>query len=99
MGEHTQLLRLPPELPAFWDHSGTDQLHQVVPVVLSQQPEGGQQGPAEGGVAGVAIVWVGSCIQTGETLRAAPEHVIRDLCLHDIVIEIKGAKLWPTGQI
>lgn len=69
-----------------WDESITDQLHQVVPVVLSQQPEGGQQRPAEVVIVGVAIVWVPLSIYTGETRRADPEHIIRDLHLHVIIL-------------
>lgn len=60
----------------------TDQLHQVLPVFLSQQSEGRQQRPAEGVVVGVAIVWGLPSPYTHEALRTRPAHIVTDLYLH-----------------
>lgn len=62
----------------YWDQSITDQRQQVLPEVLSHQSEERQQRPTKVVVVGVAVVWVSPYLQTGETLRTDPEHIIRD---------------------
>lgn len=48
------------------------QLEEVLPIVLCHEAEESQEGPAEGVIAGVAIVGVPSGLDALITLRAAP---------------------------
>lgn len=50
----------------------TNQLEQVLPVVLRHESEEGQEGPAEGVVAGVAVVGVSPSLYARESFWALP---------------------------
>jgi hypothetical protein len=54
------------------------QLEEVLPIVLGNEAEESQEGPAEGIVAGVAIVGVPSSLDALITLRAMPMGRIGD---------------------
>jgi len=55
--------------------TGTDQLEQVLPEVLSHQPEQRQVGPAERVVARVSVVRVSPSFQTHVPLWTDPETI------------------------
>ena len=59
------------------------------PVILSHQPEEREEGPSKRIKAGVIVVWVLSCFDTEETLRALPARVTRPVkgCL---LLDIDG---------
>lgn len=48
------------------------QLEEVLPIILCHEAEESQEGPAEGVIAGVAIVGVPPSLHTLVTLRAVP---------------------------
>lgn len=52
--------------------SVTDLLVQVFPEVLGHESEQGEEGPAEGVEAGVAIVWITTRFDTYKTLWTEP---------------------------
>lgn len=60
----------------FWNttrspycHWDTNLLVKVFPEILCHESEQGEEGPAEGVKAGVAIVWITTCFDTCEALR------------------------------
>lgn len=61
----------------YLDQYLTDQLDQVLREVPSHQSEDRQQRPPKCVIIGVAIVWVETSQQAGETLWTHPEYVIR----------------------
>lgn len=77
---------------------------EVLPVVLRHQAEQGQEGPAEGVEAGVAVVRVPSYLQTVEAVGALPvkrtqeQRVKAELTMLQEVLELLATVSWVRTQ-